>query len=577
MNTKLLNILVIVCLLIVSCSIVFADQNDHLVSSTTSATGGGDSTTKTPVNTTQSSSSSASSSSDTPISKQQIDEYKIIFMILLIMSGAIVIVYIVVSVHIPFLPESVSIVTYGVLLGLAFRFTSSDLVTHVVTFDPENFFLFILPTIIFETGFSLPKTDFFGNIAGILLLAVLGTVITFLVVGGGMYLVGLAGWSYVLSAKDSFAFGAIISSTDPVCTLAIFQALNVDPTLYMLVLGESILNDAASIMLYRSVMTFSTDLIWYDIYSFFFIACGSVILGVFMALLLSLMLKWINFGKFPALENIFMIIFSYMSYVLSNALGISGVLAVFFCGITFNQYGAYSLSPYTKLTSRQLLRTAAFIGETAVFIYMGMSLSFHNFTFSVGLFFWSIFFTLLSRALSVFPICFALNKIIKNKISMPIQIAMWFAGLRGAFAFSLSLDYESPASKYIRTNTLLIVMFTIYIFGIGTYPLLKLLGIKTSSTDQSLDNISKPLNKTSKSKDRTQLYQSVDDKYFKKWFRKKVPPLATEAIEIFEKLVLQSSNDQELVSVPQGDREEYEDYNDDIRNDILPLINDDEI
>jgi len=48
---------------------------------------------------------------------------------------------------------------------------------------------------------------------------------------------------------SSFAFGSLVSAVDPVATIAIFKALNVDPTLNMLVFGESILNDAVSIVL----------------------------------------------------------------------------------------------------------------------------------------------------------------------------------------------------------------------------------------------------------------------------------------------------------------------------------------
>ena len=46
---------------------------------------------------------------------------------------------------------------------------------------------------------------------------------------------------------QSFAFGSLISAVDPVATLAIFQALDIDPVLNMLVFGESILNDAVAI------------------------------------------------------------------------------------------------------------------------------------------------------------------------------------------------------------------------------------------------------------------------------------------------------------------------------------------
>lgn len=47
----------------------------------------------------------------------------------------------------------------------------------------------------------------------------------------------------------SFSFGALISAVDPVATLAIFHALDVNPTLNMLVFGESVLNDAVSIVM----------------------------------------------------------------------------------------------------------------------------------------------------------------------------------------------------------------------------------------------------------------------------------------------------------------------------------------
>ncbi len=54
---------------------------------------------------------------------------------------------------------------------------------------------------------------------------------------------------YHLNFVESFAFGSLISAVDPVATLAIFAALDVDPVLNMLVFGESILNDAVSIVL----------------------------------------------------------------------------------------------------------------------------------------------------------------------------------------------------------------------------------------------------------------------------------------------------------------------------------------
>ena len=55
------------------------------------------------------------------------------------------------------------------------------------------------------------------------MFAILGTAISALVVGGGVYILGLAEIAYKLNFVESFAFGSLISAVDPVATLAIFQ------------------------------------------------------------------------------------------------------------------------------------------------------------------------------------------------------------------------------------------------------------------------------------------------------------------------------------------------------------------
>lgn len=56
--------------------------------------------------------------------------------------------------------------------------------------------------------------------------------------------------------QECLYFGAIISATDPVTVLAIFNDLHVDVTLYALVFGESILNDAVAIVLAQTIDEF---------------------------------------------------------------------------------------------------------------------------------------------------------------------------------------------------------------------------------------------------------------------------------------------------------------------------------
>jgi NhaP-type Na+/H+ or K+/H+ antiporter len=66
----------------------------------------------------------------------------------------------------------------------------------------------------------------------------------------------LIGKENILIAKeftflDSLTFGALISSTDPVAVLAIFKEFQVDQNLFAIIFGESILNDAVCIILYK--------------------------------------------------------------------------------------------------------------------------------------------------------------------------------------------------------------------------------------------------------------------------------------------------------------------------------------
>eukprot|EP01113_Clastostelium_recurvatum_P035329 TRINITY_DN4909_c0_g1_i4.p1 TRINITY_DN4909_c0_g1~~TRINITY_DN4909_c0_g1_i4.p1 ORF type:complete len:369 (+),score=49.71 TRINITY_DN4909_c0_g1_i4:3-1109(+) len=275
----------------------------------------------------------------------------------------------------------------------------------------------------------------------------------------------------------------------------------------------------------------------------------SVVLGIAIAIFLSLILKHMHIGRFPALETIFMLFFCYMSYVLAEGLSLSPIVSVFFCGIVFNHYGAYSLSPYTKLTSRQLFRTLAFICETSVFIYIGITLPTMELDISIPLLIWVFIFCLIARAAHVLPICWFLNKVDKkHPISRPVMMVLWFSGLRGAIAFSLALDTESEFSGHIKTVVLLLVHLTLLVFGCGTMPLLRVMKVQSSQTDQSLDNIVKVPTKSASSRTsqlsrKDRFYHGLDSQYFKKWFRRKGVPISNEAVGLFERLVDQTAND----------------------------------
>ena len=97
--------------------------------------------------------------------------------------------------------------------------------------------------------------------------------------------------------KDSFAFGSLISATDPVSVLAIFKEMDADVNLYAIVFGESIFNDAIGIVMYETVLkmgqndrTLSEELIVASC-DFFVIFVGSIFIGALFALFIAFLLK----------------------------------------------------------------------------------------------------------------------------------------------------------------------------------------------------------------------------------------------------------------------------------------------
>ena len=380
-----------------------------------------------------------------------------------------------------YLPESVVTIMLGVLAGSVLT-VSGQTLSNLVTFDPQTFFILMLPPIIFESGYSLQKGDFFGNLGSILVFAVLGTLISTIVVGFGAFILGSVGISYPLTLLDALVFGALISATDPVATLAIFHALDVDQTLYMLVFGESVLNDAVAVVLFRTLMTFyerehesySEALVQFVLVSLF-----SGVVGVIVALFSALVLKLTRLYQHPSLETALMFIFAYLPYLLAEALNLSGIMAILFGGIVMSHYSHFNLSTPSQLTCQQTFRTIALIAETAIFAYMGLSLPTLHHTFHMGFICSGMVLILLGRAFNIFPLAAAINRrerqrhqqaartsptALPARISLKEQFIMWFSGLRGAIAFSLVLNMQahsltavSPETKSVLVTTTLVM------------------------------------------------------------------------------------------------------------------------
>uniref|UniRef100_A0A8C3SE40 Sodium/hydrogen exchanger n=1 Tax=Chelydra serpentina TaxID=8475 RepID=A0A8C3SE40_CHESE len=373
-----------------------------------------------------------------------------------------------------------------------------------VTFDPEVFFNILLPPIIFYAGYSLKRRHFFRNLGSILAYAFLGTAISCFVIGSIMYgcvalmkVTGQLGGDFYFT--DCLLFGAIVSATDPVTVLAIFHELQVDVELYALLFGESVLNDAVAIVLSSSIVayqpagdnshTFDVTAMFKSIGIFLGIFSGSFAMGAATGVVTAL-ISFSSFTKlreFPLLETGLFFLMSWSTFLLAEACGFTGVVAVLFCGITQAHYTYNNLSTESQHRTKQLFELLNFLAENFIFSYMGLTLftfQNHDFnpTFIVGAFL-AIF---LGRAANIYPLSFLLNLGRRNKIGTNLQHMMMFAGLRGAMAFALAIrDTATYARQMMFSTTLLIVFFTVWVFGGGTTAMLSCLHIRRSTKAES--------------------------------------------------------------------------------------------
>lgn len=135
-----------------------------------------------------------------------------IFFVLCVIALGILLIHLMLQTHFQYLPESIVTVCLGALIGMFLNYTSvKSVFEREEVFSPTAFFLVLLPPIIFESGYNLHKGNFFQNIGSICVFAIFGTAISALVIGSGVYLLGIADVAYQLNFIESFAFGSLIS------------------------------------------------------------------------------------------------------------------------------------------------------------------------------------------------------------------------------------------------------------------------------------------------------------------------------------------------------------------------------
>ncbi|CAM9486047.1 unnamed protein product, partial [Pylaiella littoralis] len=390
-----------------------------------------------------------------------------------------------------YLPESAAAILVGVVVGgMAKIFYPTKDELDFLSFNSELFYFLLLPPIIFEAGYTLRKKDFFHNILSIVMFAVLGTLVSTFIIGYLTYLAGKLGLARIDTSNpmEPLLFGALISAVDPVATLSIMGSpeLNCDPLLYSLVFGESVLNDAVAIVLFRTFLreyqeneSFTAGTLPSTLWSFFTITLASTSVGVLIGLACSFLFKHTRIRDYPKFEISLLFLSSYGSYAFAEAVELSGIMSIFFTGVVLATYNTYNLSPTSQITAEYIFASLATLSEFVVFLYMGMGVftgRFRDWDWRfIGL---AIVFCLVARLFNTFPFSALANLWRHRKITANMQVVMWFAGLRGAIAFALSTSMPGASKDVYASTTLMVVIFTTIGCGGLTEPLLHRMNVK---------------------------------------------------------------------------------------------------
>lgn len=223
------------------------------------------------------------------------------------------------------------------IVGLVLLITSGDSIRNLISFDYQIFFNLLLPPIILSSGYELHQANFFRNIGTILTFAFAGTFLSAIVIGLILWLFSWVPGSLDISFIDAISVGATLSATDPVTILAIFNTYKVDPKLYTIIFGESILNDAIAIVIFETAQKYNKgeagNLGFISFFEgtgiFLLVFFGSMLIGFLVGVATALLLKFTYLRRFPKIESCLIILIAYATYFFSHGLHMSGMPLVF--------------------------------------------------------------------------------------------------------------------------------------------------------------------------------------------------------------------------------------------------------
>jgi Na+/H+ antiporter len=237
--------------------------------------------------------------------------------------------------------------------------------------DPEIVFLVVLPPLLYVSAFLTPIRDFRANLKNISSLAI-GLVAISAAVVAFIAMALVPGMTWPLAA----ALGAIVSPPDAVAATAIAQRLAVPRRIVSILEGESLLNDATALTIYRAAIGAAAAAVAVSVIgslaSFLFVAVGGILIG----LLVGWVISWVRIHLTDTpVEITVSLITPYAAYLPAELLGVSGVLAAVTAGLYLGRRSSRIMGSEARLAGRAVWESLVFLLTGVVFLAIGFQIS----------------------------------------------------------------------------------------------------------------------------------------------------------------------------------------------------------
>lgn len=261
-------------------------------------------------------------------------------------------------------------VSYPILLviaGLAISFIPG---LPPITINPELIFVIFLPPLLYEAAWKTSWKDFWKwrrVIASFAFLIVILTSCVVAIVSNWL----IPGFTLALG----FLLGGIISPPDAVSASSILQTVKVPKRLVSIVEGESLLNDAASLVVFRFALVAintGTFVLHEAAISFILVIVMGILTGVIIALLFFALHRWLP--TTPPINIVLSFIAPYTMYIVAEQLHFSGVLAVVSGGLFLSVRSHSFLDHRSRMQGGNVWETISFVLNGLVFMLIGLEL-----------------------------------------------------------------------------------------------------------------------------------------------------------------------------------------------------------